>query len=53
VQKNIAAETHIAVGQFLIEDQTLNIEYIWYTKQEHEDQEFPKEDKTYNRDKFE
>jgi hypothetical protein len=36
----LAAELHLAEGQFLLEEQAL---YLWYTDQELEDQQFPKE----------
>jgi hypothetical protein len=40
LQTTLPAEAHLAEGQFLLEEQTLNIENLWYTEQEHEDQRF-------------
>jgi hypothetical protein len=43
LQTRLATEAHLAEGQFLLEEQTLNIESLWYIEEEPEDQQFPKQ----------
>jgi hypothetical protein len=44
LQTTLAAEAHLAEGQFLLEEQTLNIEKsLIYIEQEPEDQQFTKQ----------
>jgi hypothetical protein len=42
LQTTLAAEAHLAEGQFLLEEQTIK-ESLWCDEQEPEDQQFPKQ----------